>query len=529
MKHRLNRCWELEKLTRGGHDRPILACGRVLLDIDPLANVVRPPAADLVDQACRGAVLLLRCTGKLEPLWSPVIMSGACVAQMLVALERIRNTSCSQAQMNECHRLFFCFLEHRWSNRCEVVRYQPNVQAPMFCYQMEAALRLTVTIKSVREEAAKLQRPAEQIAAWIQMNRRGLLQRYAQEYERNYGTGAALYKKGDLIQLIKSTGGFEQNVGLWDSPHNLKRLISMQEEALFRRSQLGAPSRLYGGLVTGYFVEAGGVGSPGQPQKFYASLPQLTTLVLFADEDVDAMVGRHFKLGMPRLELGQYLIAHGAQVDMSKEGKRMLQVRERGAQRVEPQTGRRGLTTALQQISTYRSVVGSEMGDPVPMQHLPAAMDEVVPPSTAVAFPVSFFRRPQRPAPKFPIDRPAAGMLARPQPQLSRTASPAGSRASSVLAGEGAREVSARARSESTSPAGSQPTGQHESRDKTKKTTPTGWAAAPTRPTGRGGFDTATGPGALAGPSHGGFQPPGAGHKRPGRPSKSPMAVPHKI
>ncbi|MCP4545437.1 MAG: hypothetical protein GY835_03085, partial [bacterium] len=53
---------------------------------------------------------------------------------------------------------------------------------------------------------------------------------------------------------------------------------------------------------------------------------------LFADEDVDAMFRRHFKLGMPRLELGQYLIAHGAQVDMTKVGRQMLQARERGAQ-----------------------------------------------------------------------------------------------------------------------------------------------------------------------------------------------------
>ncbi|MCP4549659.1 MAG: hypothetical protein GY835_24655, partial [bacterium] len=248
----------------------------------------------------------------------------------------------------------------------------------------------------------------------------GLLQRYAQEYERTYGTGAALYRRGDLIQLIKTTGGFEQNVGLWDSPHNLKRLASMQDEALFRRAQLGAPSRLYGGLVTGHYVEAGGVGSPGQPQKFYAALPQLATLVLFADEDVDAMFCWHFKLGMPRLELGQYLIAHGAQVDMSKEGKQMQQAREWGAQRVEPQTGRRGLTTALQQISTYRSVVGSEMGDPVPLQQLPTMMDEVVPPTAATAFKDGFFKRPLPPVNRFYIDRPAPEPLTKPMPRQSR-------------------------------------------------------------------------------------------------------------
>ncbi len=40
MKTRLNRCLELETLTRDGHSRPLLACGRILLDVDPLANVV---------------------------------------------------------------------------------------------------------------------------------------------------------------------------------------------------------------------------------------------------------------------------------------------------------------------------------------------------------------------------------------------------------------------------------------------------------------------------------------------------------
>ncbi len=51
MKMRLNRCMELEMLDREGHGRLILACGWILLDVDPLSNVVRPAAADLVDNA----------------------------------------------------------------------------------------------------------------------------------------------------------------------------------------------------------------------------------------------------------------------------------------------------------------------------------------------------------------------------------------------------------------------------------------------------------------------------------------------
>ncbi len=51
MKDRLNCCIELEMLVRNGHDRPLLACGQVLLDTDYLANLVHPAAADLVDHA----------------------------------------------------------------------------------------------------------------------------------------------------------------------------------------------------------------------------------------------------------------------------------------------------------------------------------------------------------------------------------------------------------------------------------------------------------------------------------------------
>ncbi len=89
MKTRLNRCLELETLTRDGHDRPLLACGWILLDVDPLANVVRPAAADLVDHAAQGATLLIRCTGISAALWSPVMMNGACITQLLTVIDRI--------------------------------------------------------------------------------------------------------------------------------------------------------------------------------------------------------------------------------------------------------------------------------------------------------------------------------------------------------------------------------------------------------------------------------------------------------
>ncbi len=114
MKTRLQWCIKLEVLVRNGHDRPLLACVRILLDTDHLANVVHPPAADLVDHAARGAALLVRCTGKLMPLWSPVMMNGACVAQILTVTDKIKLTCYMQEEMNDCYWLFHCYLQHQW-------------------------------------------------------------------------------------------------------------------------------------------------------------------------------------------------------------------------------------------------------------------------------------------------------------------------------------------------------------------------------------------------------------------------------
>ncbi len=60
------------------------------------------------------------------------------------------------------------------------------------------------------------------MVAWIKINEWGLRQQYAQELERTCGTGTILFRKGDLLQLIKNARGFEQNAALWDSPYNLQ-------------------------------------------------------------------------------------------------------------------------------------------------------------------------------------------------------------------------------------------------------------------------------------------------------------------
>ncbi len=91
------------------------------------------------------------------------------------------------------------------------------------------------------------------------------------------------------------------------------------------------------------------------------------------------MIDRHFKLGMSKFELGQFLIALGCEVDLSKFRKQLLQFREWGSQRSEPSTRRRGMTTMLQQITTWCSVAGSEMGDPAPAPQQPISLDDVIP------------------------------------------------------------------------------------------------------------------------------------------------------
>ncbi len=176
MRDRLNCCIELEMLTRKGHDRPLLARGRVLLDTDYLANLVCLAAADLVDHAARGAALLVQCMGKLMPIWSPTMMNCACVAQILRATDTIPQTQYLQQEMNNCYWLFHCYLSHCWVTRCDVVSYWPNIQATLFCYELEASMRLLVTIQNIQDEAHRNGKGADQIVSWIKMNLQGLQQ-----------------------------------------------------------------------------------------------------------------------------------------------------------------------------------------------------------------------------------------------------------------------------------------------------------------------------------------------------------------
>ncbi len=140
------------------------------------------------------------------------MMNGACVTQILMVTDKIKLMQYMQEEMNACYRLFHCYLQHRWGTRCDVAGYQPNVQAPLFCYELEASMRLTVMMQSIQNEARKNGRVADQLASWVKMNQRGLRQRYAQELEKKCSTGTILFAKGDLYQLIHNVGGVGKSV-----------------------------------------------------------------------------------------------------------------------------------------------------------------------------------------------------------------------------------------------------------------------------------------------------------------------------
>ncbi len=50
------------------------------------------------------------------------------------------------------------------------------------------------------------------------------------------------------------------------------------------------------------------------------------------------------------------------------------------------------MTSMLDQLSSWRSIAGSEMGDLVPMQQLLTMMDDTVPPSTVLQFRQGLFK-----------------------------------------------------------------------------------------------------------------------------------------
>ncbi len=202
-----------------------------------------------------------------------------------------------------------------------------------------------------------------------------------------------LFTKGDLIQLIRNMADFNLQGCLWDSPHNLQRMAQMQDDMLACCNVLNTFTRLYGGLVSPEYMVAGGPGSPGQLKKFYAPLPLLPTVESMDEEEVDTLIECHFKMGMSKFELGQFLITVGCKVDLTKFGRQLLQHCERGMQQSEPATGRRGLTLQIQQISEWWSIFGSEHGEPALLQLL-GGFDETIPTTMIIQHKRLAFKKP---------------------------------------------------------------------------------------------------------------------------------------
>ncbi len=42
------------------------------------------------------------------------MMNGACVAQILMVTDKIKLMQYTQEEMNDCYRLFHCYLQHWW-------------------------------------------------------------------------------------------------------------------------------------------------------------------------------------------------------------------------------------------------------------------------------------------------------------------------------------------------------------------------------------------------------------------------------
>ncbi len=64
-------------------------------------------------------------------------MNCACITQMLKVTELLKNTRYSQQELLDSLRLFFCYIDCRWFTWCKVIWYKANMQAPLFCYQLE--------------------------------------------------------------------------------------------------------------------------------------------------------------------------------------------------------------------------------------------------------------------------------------------------------------------------------------------------------------------------------------------------------
>ncbi len=162
----------------------------------------------------------------------------------------------------------------------------------------------------------------------IRINENGIHQRNAQRMEEKYSEGPRVYLKEDIIQLMKEIGGFFSQAPLMDICFNLHQMSTMQQQQLVSRASTF--THLYGGMALTECALVNGPGSPGQPPKFYAPLPLLPQMGDMDPDELREDIMHFFRMGMPRLDLGRYLIRLGCPIDLRKVSKQMQQSRERG-------------------------------------------------------------------------------------------------------------------------------------------------------------------------------------------------------
>ncbi len=100
-------------------------------------------------------------------------------------------------------------------------------------------------------------------------------------------------------------------------------------------------------------------------------------------------------------------------------------------------TGRRGMTVQIQQISTWQSSFGSEMGDPMPPQQQTGGLDETIPTTMITQYWQPVFKKPYMLVRRFQIQM-------TPPVIWAGIALPAGSAASLIHLGASAANYSAK-------------------------------------------------------------------------------------
>ncbi len=139
--------------------------------------------------------MLIHCTGVKLPLWSPLLINGACMAQIIKVMELLKLSPYMQMEWLDCLRCFFNYLMHHWYMRCDMTQRHPNVQVPLHIFQLEFEMHFQHMLDSILTQAAKIGQSADEMIAWVCINECRLRQRYAQKLEEEYGQDPATTRR----------------------------------------------------------------------------------------------------------------------------------------------------------------------------------------------------------------------------------------------------------------------------------------------------------------------------------------------